>query len=101
MLTADLNGNGRDEVLIAFAGYGLWAYRDGATWSQIHGTMPVRVVEGHLDTGNREDPVIDFGAGLGVWTYRNDLHVDTAAPVNRPSHCDRRPQRLAVGRDHP
>ena len=54
-----------------FPGYGIWAYKNGTTWSQIHPAAVTRLVAGDLDGNGVSDLVIDFGAAYGVWTLKN------------------------------
>ena len=32
IVTADLDGNGRDDLVMNFPGYGVWGYLNGASW---------------------------------------------------------------------
>ena len=82
LLTADLDGNGQDEIVVDFgAAYGLWVYRNNATWTELHGLSPTRLAAGHIDTNAQADLVIDFGAGLGIWTFRNNTTWAATARV--------------------
>jgi hypothetical protein len=71
LLTADLDGNGLDDVVIQFAGFGIWAYMNQATWAPLHAFAAAHVAAGNLDGNGLADLVIDFGTGLGIWTLRN------------------------------
>jgi hypothetical protein len=80
LLTADLDGNGQEEIVINFgAPYGLWVYRNNATWTELHRLSPARLVEGEIDGDGRPDLVMDFGPPYGLWTFRNDA---TWAPLH-------------------
>jgi FG-GAP-like repeat len=79
ILTADLDGNGQDEIVIDFANSGLWVYRNNSTWTLLHGLSPSHVAAGDIDGEGHKDLVIDFGAPFGLWTFRNNT---TWAPLN-------------------
>ena len=70
IVTADLDGNGRDDLVMNFPGYGVWGYLNGATWIQIHGTGATRLAAGDLDGNGMSDLVVDFGATYGVWVLQ-------------------------------
>ena len=36
MTTADIDGNGKQDLIVTFPGYGVWDYANGTTWSLIH-----------------------------------------------------------------
>jgi hypothetical protein len=48
-LTGDLDGSGRDEVVIDFgATWGLWQYANDSAWSQLHPLSPEGIVAGRF-----------------------------------------------------
>jgi hypothetical protein len=71
-VTADLDGNGRDDVVFDFPGYGLWVYTDSGTWALLHSLSASHIAAGHVDANAKTDLVIDFGLGVGIWVYRNN-----------------------------
>jgi len=81
MITADLNGNGEDELVGAFGLTGLWSY-DGSTWTQLSGLAADFIIKADTD-GDGDDAVVsDFGAtGLwlndgGAWTQLSGVDAD-------------------------
>jgi hypothetical protein len=49
VLLADLDGNGKDDVVIDFGPpFGLWQYLNSSTWSQLHGISPVGIAAGRF-----------------------------------------------------
>ena len=48
IVVADLDGNGKGEVIIDFGGPGLWSYEDGRGWLQIHSLSPAAMTAGRL-----------------------------------------------------
>ena len=73
IVTADLDSNGRDEIVFDFPGYGLWVYSDSGTWRMLNSLSASHMAAGHLDANAKADLVIDFGAGIGIWVYRNNV----------------------------
>ena len=78
-LFVDLDNDGIDEAVVAFPGYGLFIWRNNATWTALHSVSPQRVSAGDIDGSGRPDLVIDFGSTYGIWTWRNDA---TWAPLH-------------------
>ncbi len=71
MATGDLDGNGRDEVVIDFTGYGVWVWANNQSWSQLHGQNVSSIAVGDLDGNGRKDVLLDF-PGAGIWIWRNN-----------------------------
>ncbi|MFH1999492.1 MAG: hypothetical protein ABIK28_07425 [Planctomycetota bacterium] len=77
LVTADLDGNGVDEVVIDFGpGSGIWVwYQQGAPddsgWAHLHHTSSVWMVAGDLDGMESDELIIDFGLGSGIWVLFN------------------------------
>ena len=73
MTTVDLDNNGKAELILSFPAYGVWIYRNDATWSQLHPRPAIAIAAGQLDSGTAADLVLDFGPGFGIWTFRESL----------------------------
>ena len=73
IVTADLDGNGSEDLVVNVPGFGVWSYRHGAGWSFIHPFAAKRLAAGNLDNNNLADLVIDFGATYGVWVLLNGI----------------------------
>ena len=71
MTTADLDNNGKAELIASFPTYGVWEFRNFGAWSQVHPFEAQRIAALHLDDGPQIDLVFDFGSSWGLWTYRN------------------------------
>ena len=56
----DLDGNGREDVVVDFTGYGVWVYMNNATWAQLDARDASAIKIGDLDGNGRDDAVIDF-----------------------------------------
>jgi hypothetical protein len=72
VVKADLDGNGRQDLVVNFENGGIWCYYNGSFWSQLHAMSPQRIIRASLDGGNQDDLVIDFGQGYGVWALYNN-----------------------------
>ncbi|MFQ5964291.1 MAG: hypothetical protein ACE5KZ_08415, partial [Candidatus Scalinduaceae bacterium] len=52
MVTGDMDGNGKDEVIIDFGpGIGIWVRKNDAGWIPLHPSSPVSMVTGDMDGG--------------------------------------------------
>jgi|GEM_PF-2003658 len=64
LLAADFNGDGLDELMATFTGYGLYTYNPStSTWVRINASIP----ESMIRLGN--GIVCDFGAAYGLWYW--------------------------------
>ncbi|MFA5142975.1 MAG: hypothetical protein WC522_02240 [Candidatus Omnitrophota bacterium] len=73
IITADLDGNGKDEIIINFGTqYGIWIYYNNSTWAKLHDLSPESVTAGDLDASGKDDIIIDFGPQYGIWIYYNN-----------------------------
>jgi sugar lactone lactonase YvrE len=69
-LTAgNLDGAGGDELIMDFAGYGLWVYSAGV-WSQLHPMTVSTMTTADIDGNGKQDLIVTF-PGYGVWDYAN------------------------------
>ena len=69
ILTADLDGNGQDDIIVNFPGAGLWVRYNNTTWSQLNALNSTALGAGNIDgdAGRKADLIVSF-AGYGVWT---------------------------------
>ena len=77
MIAADIDGDGQDELIVSFIGFGLYYYEDPAVPTQINTAIP----DGMLSYSN--GVVCDFGAAYGLWSYSNSggwVQFNTADP---------------------
>ena len=81
VMTADLNGNGEDELVGAFGLTGLWSY-DGLSWTQLSGLAAEYMIKADTDGDGDYAVVGDFGAtGMwlvdgGAWTQISGVNPD-------------------------
>jgi hypothetical protein len=74
MVTADLDGNGIEEVIVDFGSvYGVWAWFNNATWLQLYSQSPTVMTTGDLDNDGRGDFIGVFPlSGIRIW-YNNTV----------------------------
>ena len=60
MTTADLDSNGQAELIASFPTYGVWAFHNFESWSQVHPFEAQRIEALHLDDGTQIDLAFDF-----------------------------------------
>jgi len=83
MAKTDLDGNGQDDLVIAFGagtgakqaypGKGVWAYMNGASWTQIdaRAIASTQAISLDIDRNGREDLVVSYGSN-GIWVFNNN-----------------------------
>jgi probable HAF family extracellular repeat protein len=86
--TADLDGNGLDDLVVDFGAYGVYAWMNQAAWMFVHPANPTQMSSGDFDGNGQDDVVFDF-PGHGLWRLDN---FTSWAPLHELS-----PARLAVG----
>jgi len=65
------DNNGKDDLVLSFAGYGLYAWMNNATWRLLHAFEAARLTVGDLDGGGLDELIADF-PGYGLWVFRNN-----------------------------
>ena len=68
---ADLDGNHKDDVIVNFGAYGVWAWMNNSNWTQLHSLTSKALVAGDLDGNGKSDLAIDF-APYGLWLFMNN-----------------------------
>ena len=92
MTTADLDGNGKDELITYSDGKGDISVRyDGDTWSNLNiinpatpNVIPEAIVAADLDGNNKDDLVIDFGS-TGIWVRHDDGSLSNICGIDPES----------------
>ena len=72
LATGDLDGSGRDDLLIDFGAAGLYVRYNNTFWVRRHTTSPVNIATADLDNNGKDEAVIDFGASLGLYIRYNN-----------------------------
>ncbi len=76
MVTGDMDGNGKDEVIVDFLGKpaGIWVRRNDRKWLLLHKRPALIMVTGDMDGNGKDEVIVDFhGNPEGIWVRRNDL----------------------------
>ncbi len=87
LITANVDGNNRDEIAADFGSLGLWLW-NGGVWTQLSGSNAENVAAGDVDEDGSDEVAGDFGAlGLwlwndGIWTPLSGINADYVATVN-------------------
>jgi hypothetical protein len=71
MVTGDMDGNGKDDVILDFGSLGTWVRLNNSSWFQLHVLSPTIMATGDLDGNGQDEVILDF-PGLGVWVRYNN-----------------------------
>ena len=79
MVTGDVDGNGKDEVIVDFGQTsplkGIWVRRNDRRWRQLHELSASGIVTGDMDGSGLDEVIVDFGqtgSPTGIWVRKND-----------------------------
>jgi len=62
-----------DDLIIDFGSqYGIWAWMNNDTWTDIHTLSPKSMNIGDIDDSGQDDIIIDFGSQYGIWLWMNN-----------------------------
>jgi len=59
---ANIDGTGTDDLIVHFAGYGIWSYRNHSTWAPLNPGTPTAVRSGDIDGNGLADLLMTFGS---------------------------------------
>jgi hypothetical protein len=82
MVTVDLNGDGTDELVAVFPGYGLYKKDSAKDWQKINDVEPDKMIVADID-GDGEDELIAGFTGYGLYYY-DDPRVWTQINTDVP-----------------
>jgi len=69
IVAADLDGDGKTELVVSFVGWGLYIYEPAdKTWDRINTVVPDKVVAADIDGDAKDELVVSF-PGYGLYTY--------------------------------
>jgi hypothetical protein len=66
MAKGRIDANTNEDLIVTFAGFGVWAWMNNTTWVQIHGFDATQIATADLDGNGVQDLVVSF-PGYGVW----------------------------------
>jgi membrane peptidoglycan carboxypeptidase len=55
LATGELDGNGKDEVILDLGASGLWIRVNNASWTKLHAASPTHIAVGDIDGNNQDD----------------------------------------------
>lgn len=70
IVSADIDGNKQDDVIINFGSAGVWAWMNNTNWNKLHSSIPKAMVAGDLDGNGKSALIFDF-APNGIWILKN------------------------------
>ena len=71
MASGDLDGDGKDDLIVSFPGAGVWVWSNNSSWYQLHTSDAASIATGDLDGNGKSEVLLDF-PGLGVWVRLNN-----------------------------
>jgi hypothetical protein len=84
MVAPDLDGNGEDELVVSFVGWGLYTYNTvSEIWHEINTVIPDESVAVDIDGDGNEELVISF-PGYGLYTYEPEGQIWQAINTEIP-----------------
>jgi hypothetical protein len=83
MVSADVDGNGKPEIVVDFGSAGLWM-SDTAAWSKLSGAIAEYLIPGDFDGDAKDEILVDFGA-LGLWMWNEGAWTQMSAENPLPS----------------
>jgi len=80
IVAADLDGDGKDEPVVSFEGWGLYTYEPAdKTWDSINTVLPEKIAAVDIDGDAKDELVVSF-PGYGLYTYEPEGR--TWDPIN-------------------
>ena len=71
MTAGDFDGNGKADLIVDFAGFGIWNYSNNSAWAQVHPLNASHLAAGDVDGNGKSDLIVDFGNPYGIWMLLN------------------------------
>jgi hypothetical protein len=82
VVAADTDGDGKDELVVSFVGWGLYLYEpEGGIWQRINTVIPDRILAVDLDGDLKDELVISF-PGYGLYVFEPEGLIWQQPPIN-------------------
>jgi len=82
IMAADIDGDGKDELVVSFVGWGLYTYESvGNAWQQINTVIPDEIIAVDID-GDRNDELVISFTGYGLYVFEPEGQVWGQPPIN-------------------
>ena len=75
---------GRPTLVIRFPGFGVWAWKNGTTFQQLHTLDADVMTAADVDGNGRADLAVSF-PGYGIWMWMNDASWSQLHTLNPQS----------------
>ena len=83
MATGDVDGNGQDDAILDFPGFGVWVWLNNRSWTQLHPLNVSAMATGDIDGNGRADVILVF-PGFGAYAWLNHaswIHLHGLTPT--------------------
>ena len=82
IVAADTDGDGKDELVVSFVGWGVYLYEpEGGIWQQINTVIPDRILSVDIDGDLNDELVISF-PGYGLYVFEPEGLIWQQPPIN-------------------
>ena len=82
IVAADIDGDGKDELVVSFVGWGLYTYEPvGDIWQQINTAIPDEIIAVDIDGDGNDELVISF-TGYGLYVFEPQGLIWQQPPIN-------------------
>jgi len=82
VVAADTDGDGKDELVVSFVGWGLYLYEpESGIWQQINTVIPDGILAVDLDGDLKDELVISF-PGYGLYVFEPEGLIWQQPPIN-------------------
>jgi hypothetical protein len=98
LAVADLDGNGRDDLTVAFS-FGTWRWMNNSSWQQLHPAPATELAVADLDGNRGDDLIVAFSFGTWRWMNNNSWQQLHPAPATELAVADLDGSALGVARN--
>ena len=82
IVAADIDGDGKDELVVSFVGWGLYIYEPmDKKWQRINTVIPDQIVAVDLDEDGNDELLISF-TGYGLYVFEPEGLIWEQPPIN-------------------
>jgi hypothetical protein len=82
IVAADIDGDGEDELVVSFVGWGLYSYEPvGNIWQRINTVIPDKMLAMDID-GDRNDELVISFSGYGLYVFEPEGLIWQQPPIN-------------------
>ena len=75
MAVGDIDGNGKDDVLVEFENTtGIFAWMNNSYWVEVDASSPESMAVGDIDGNGKDDVLVEFGNAEGLFAWMNNAN---------------------------